>query len=45
MGGKLAHTYSDLIKLMWSGENKNVSPFELKKVLGKKINRFKGFGQ
>ena len=30
MGGKLAETYANLIKSMWSGENCSVSPREFK---------------
>ena len=32
MGGKLAETYANLIKSMWSGENGSVSPREFKVV-------------
>ena len=30
MGGKLAETYANLIKSMWSGDNCSVSPREFK---------------
>src|SRR5689334_12649727 len=42
--GKLANSYADLIKKMWSG-NTSVSPSELKYVIGQFANQFNGYRQ
>jgi hypothetical protein len=45
MGGKLAITYAELIKEMWIGSSGRVQPWDLKKVVGKRVTKFSGFGQ
>ena len=45
MGGKLAVSYAELIKEMWMGSSGRTAPHELKKVVGKRVTKFSGFGQ
>ena len=45
MGGRLASTYAELIKEMWLGTSQRTAPHELKKVVGKRVTKFSGFGQ
>jgi ubiquitin C-terminal hydrolase len=45
LGGKLAHAYHELLEEMWRGKQNRTAPYELKRVLGKKIQRFSGYGQ
>jgi len=45
MGGKLASTYAELIKEMWVGTSARTAPHELKKVVGKRVSKFSGYGQ
>lgn len=45
MGGKLAASYADLIKEMWLSNSQRTAPHELKKVVGKRVTKFSGFGQ
>jgi ubiquitin carboxyl-terminal hydrolase 4/11 len=45
MGGKLALAYCTLLRKMWLENNEVVTPYDLKKVLGKRIRRFSGYGQ
>jgi len=40
LGGKLASAYARLLKDMWLSTNKKTAPFDLKKSLGSKIQRF-----
>lgn len=45
MGGKLAQAYAELIKDMWMGSSGRTAPHDLKKVVGKRVTKFSGFGQ
>lgn len=45
MGGRLAGAYKSLLEDLWLGKEARTAPFDLKKVLGKKIARFSGYGQ
>jgi ubiquitin C-terminal hydrolase len=45
LGGKLAEAYGDLMEEMWIGSSKSTAPFDLKRVLGKRVARFQGYGQ
>jgi hypothetical protein len=44
MGGKLAAAYAEFNKEMWMGSSGRTAPHELKKVLGKRVSKFSGFG-
>ena len=44
-GGKLAEAYAGLMQEMWVGDDKRTAPYDLKKVLGKRVARFSGYGQ
>jgi hypothetical protein len=44
MGGKLAIAYAELIKEMWLGTSARTAPHDLKKVVGKRVTKFSGFG-
>jgi ubiquitin carboxyl-terminal hydrolase 4/11 len=44
MGGKLAAAYAELIKEMWVGGSGRTAPHELKKVVGKRVTKFSGYG-
>ena len=41
-GGELVDAYADLLRQMWSGENRVVTPTTLKDVVGKHAPRFQG---
>ena len=45
MGGKLAISYAELVKEMWLGSSNRTAPHELKKVVGKRVSKFSGYGQ
>ena len=45
LGGRLAHAYHSLLEDIWLGGNSKTAPHDLKRVLGKKIARFSGYGQ
>lgn len=45
MGGRLAIAYAELIRDMWIGSGGRLAPWELKKVVGKRVSKFSGFGQ
>jgi len=40
MGGRLATAYTSLLKDLWMNENRKTAPYDLKRVLGKKVARF-----
>ena len=44
-GGRLAQSYSDLIKELYAGESKYVAPWEVKKIIGWRARQFQGFAQ
>ena len=43
MKGKLAVAYNKLLYDMWAGKSRHTAPWDLKKTLGSKINRFAGY--
>ena len=45
MGGKLASAYHSLLEDMWIGKDSKTAPYDLKRVLGKRVARFSGYGQ
>lgn len=45
MKGKLATAYADLILEMWKGGSSSTAPWEVKQMIGKKVQKFSGFGQ
>jgi hypothetical protein len=45
MGGKLASSYAELNKEMWLGNSGRLAPHDLKKVVGKRVTKFSGYGQ
>ena len=45
MQGKLADAYCKLLKDLWIGSDSKSAPHDLKRVLGKKIQMFAGYGQ
>jgi len=44
LGGKLAVAYTSLLKDLWVNQNRRTAPYDLKRVLGKKVARFQGYG-
>ena len=44
-GGRLAQSYSELIKELYAGESKYVAPWEVKKIIGWRARQFQGFAQ
>lgn len=44
-GGKLIAAYSELLKDMWEGSERYVSPWQLKSVVGKFASQFSGYSQ
>lgn len=40
MGGHLAQAYEGLMSDIWIGNSKSTAPFDLKRVLGKRVARF-----
>ena len=45
MGGKLAMAYAELVREMWIGNSGRTAPWDVKKIVGKRVTRFSGFGQ
>ena len=45
MGGRLAKAYSSLMHDMYRGTQGSTAPWDLKKTLGSKVNRFAGYDQ
>lgn len=45
LGGKVALAYAELIHDMWLNKSKRLAPTEVKKMVGKKVVKFSGFGQ
>ena len=45
LGGRLAAAYTSLLNDLWVGKDRKTAPYDLKRVLGKKIARFSGYGQ
>ena len=45
MGGRLAKAYSALMHDMYRGTQSSTAPWDLKKTLGSKVNRFAGYNQ
>lgn len=45
LGGNLAKAYHSLLVDIWIGKDARTAPYDLKRVLGKKIARFSGYGQ
>lgn len=44
LGGNLAKAYHSLLVDLWIGKESRTAPYDLKRVLGKKIARFSGYG-
>ena len=44
MGGKLAIAYARLLKDMWMSGISKTAPYDLKKTLGSRVQRFSGYG-
>jgi len=44
LNGNLAEAYHSLLEDMWLGKESRTAPYDLKRVLGKKIARFSGYG-
>lgn len=45
LGGRLATAYTSLLNDLWVAKDRKTAPYDLKRVLGKKIARFSGHGQ
>lgn len=45
LGGKLAKAYASLLEDIWISKNSKTVPSDLKRVLGKRVARFSGYGQ
>lgn len=45
MNGKLAEAYHSLLIDMWLEKDSKTAPYDLKRVLGKRVARFSGYGQ
>lgn len=45
LGGRLAAAYASLLQDMWLGSDRRTAPYDLKRVLGKRVARFSGYGQ
>mmetsp|Transcript_1956 Transcript_1956/g.3406 ORF Transcript_1956/g.3406 Transcript_1956/m.3406 type:complete len:238 (+) Transcript_1956:1105-1818(+) len=45
LGGRLAQNYAMLLGEMWIGYDQSTAPYDLKRVLGKRVARFSGYGQ
>ena len=45
LGGNLAKAYHQLLEDIWIDSDRVTAPYDLKRVLGKKIARFSGYGQ
>ena len=44
LGGKLAKAYASLLEDIWISKNSKTVPSDLKRVLGKRVARFSGYG-
>lgn len=44
-GGKLAVIFANLMRNLWSGRERSLSPYKLKTIVGEKVSQFKGFMQ
>lgn len=44
LGGRLAQAYAGLMHDMWIGNDGRTAPYDLKRVLGKRVARFSGYG-
>ncbi|PFX27615.1 Ubiquitin carboxyl-terminal hydrolase 19 [Stylophora pistillata] len=44
-GGRLALIFADLMRNLWSGKDRSLSPYKLKGIVGEKVCQFKGFMQ
>ena len=44
LGGRLAEAYAELVRDMWIGSSNKTAPWEVKKVVGKRVTKFSGFG-
>lgn len=44
MGGRLAEAYQSLLDDMWIRKDARTAPHDLKRVLGKRVARFSGYG-
>jgi len=44
-GGELAIAYAELVREMWFGDASKTAPYELKTILGRKVQKFQGYGQ
>ena len=45
LGGRLAAAYASLLNDLWVDNDPRTAPFDLKRVLGKRVARFSGYGQ
>jgi len=45
MDGRLAHGFSDLLKMLWANTHRTVSPTKLKSLVGEKRPEFQGYQQ
>lgn len=45
LGGNLAKAYHSLLYDLWMGKEGRSAPYDLKRVLGKKLQQFAGYGQ
>ena len=45
LGGRLAQAYTSLLEDLWIDKDGRTAPFDLKRVLGKRVARFSGYGQ
>ncbi len=45
MEGKLALAYAELVHDMWLGSQLRTAPHEVKRVIGKRVSKFSGYGQ
>jgi ubiquitin C-terminal hydrolase len=45
LGGNLAKAYHSLLYDMWLDKDGRTAPYDLKRVLGKRVARFSGYGQ
>jgi ubiquitin C-terminal hydrolase len=45
LGGNLATAFASLMTDMWIESDSRTAPYDLKRVLGKRVARFSGYGQ
>ena len=45
LGGRLATAYTSLLEDLWIDKESRTAPYDLKRVLGKRVARFSGYGQ